>query len=137
MILTLERIAEACGGTLEGNPAQRCTGVSTDTRTLREGMLFVALRGEKFDAHDFLADAVAHGATAVLVAKPPAPGLDAASIVVPDTLQALGDLARAARAGFDGPVVAITGSNGRPPPRSCAPTSWRRPACRSAARAAT
>jgi UDP-N-acetylmuramoyl-tripeptide--D-alanyl-D-alanine ligase len=113
LILTLDRVAEACGGALDGNPAQRCTGVSTDTRTLREGMLFVALRGEKFDAHDFLADAVAAGATALLVAKPPPAGIGAASIVVRDTLAALGDLARAARAGFTGPVVAITGSNGK------------------------
>lgn len=92
------------------------TSVSTDTRTLAQGSLFVALAGERFDAHEFLKDAVARGASGALVKEgkklPPVPR-DFGLFAVPDTLAGLGALARFHRARFKIPVGAITGSNGK------------------------
>jgi len=87
-------------------------GVTTDSRAVAPGNLFVALRGERFDAHDFL-DAVAGlGAAAVVVERVPA-GLSIPAIVVPDTRVALGQIARHWRGQFNVPVIAVTGSNGK------------------------
>lgn len=86
--------------------------VSADTRSVQPGDLFVALRGERFDAHDFVRDAVAKGAAAVLVSRPFA-GLGVPVIEVPDTLAALGALGRYRRRAWNGPVVAVAGSNGK------------------------
>jgi UDP-N-acetylmuramoyl-tripeptide--D-alanyl-D-alanine ligase len=89
----------------------RFVGVVTDSRAVRDGVLFVALAGERFDAHDFAAEAAAGGAAALVVSRPveaPVPRL-----LVPDTLQALQALARHHRERFDIPVVGLTGSNGK------------------------
>jgi UDP-N-acetylmuramoyl-tripeptide--D-alanyl-D-alanine ligase len=97
---------------LVGDGATPLARVHTDTRTLQAGDLFVALRGERFDAHDFLAQARASGAVAALAER----GLQAAGlpgIEVPDSLQALGHLAAAWRAQFSLPFIAVTGSNGK------------------------
>ncbi|HCZ49267.1 MAG TPA: UDP-N-acetylmuramoyl-tripeptide--D-alanyl-D-alanine ligase [Gammaproteobacteria bacterium] len=84
--------------------------VSTDTRTLRAGELFVALEGPRFDGHDYLEAAAAAGAAGALVrrAHPALPSLEVA-----DTLSALAQLAAAWRSRFDLPVVAVTGSSGK------------------------
>jgi UDP-N-acetylmuramoyl-tripeptide--D-alanyl-D-alanine ligase len=89
------------------------TSISTDTRSVPNGALFVALAGERFDAHDFLPAAAAAGAAAAVVraGTPPVPGLPL--LEVPDTLRAFGALARARRAKITGPVIAITGTNGK------------------------
>jgi len=91
------------------------TGISTDTRHLTPGTLFLALKGERFDAHDFLRDAKARGATAAVVRRgtPPVDGFP--FFEVSDTLVALGALARARRRGLPSgrPVIAITGSSGK------------------------
>ena len=89
------------------------TGVSTDTRSLKAGELFVALKGERFDAHDYLSDArwADVGAVVVRHGTPRWPGFD--WFEVDDTLEALGALARYRRAAFQGPVVAITGTTGK------------------------
>jgi len=89
------------------------TGVCTDTRAMRAGELFVALKGETFDAHDFLGDARLAEVGAVVVRKgtPRWPGFD--WFEVDDTLVALGQLARLRRDRFSGPVVAVTGTNGK------------------------
>jgi UDP-N-acetylmuramoyl-tripeptide--D-alanyl-D-alanine ligase len=97
---------------LVGNGQLELARVHTDTRTLQNGDLFVALKGERFDAHDFLPQAQAAGAVAAIASH----GLEAAGmagIEVPDTLLALGALARAWRAQFDLPLIAVTGSNGK------------------------
>jgi len=88
-------------------------GVSTDTRTLREGDLYVALAGEHFDGHDFLSDARMAGIFGAVVrhGTPLWTGFD--WYEVSDTLVAYGQLARARRDAFDGKVVAITGTNGK------------------------
>jgi UDP-N-acetylmuramoyl-tripeptide--D-alanyl-D-alanine ligase len=103
------------GRLLAGSPELRFTGVSTDTRGQLAGRLFVALRGERHDAHAFLAQALAGGAAGLLIARPEAlpEGAQAAVIAVADTTRALGALAAGHRSGFRGPLVAITGSNGK------------------------
>src|SRR5712671_910240 len=89
--------------------------ISTDTRHLAPDTLFIALKGEKFDAHDFLDQAKAGGATAAVVRRYTPPVADLPFFEVDDTLAALGLLARARRRMFaEGtPVVAITGSSGK------------------------
>jgi UDP-N-acetylmuramoyl-tripeptide--D-alanyl-D-alanine ligase len=89
------------------------TTTCTDTRTLEAGCLFIALQGERFDAHDFLGDARLAEVGAVIVRKhtPRWPGFD--WFEVDDTLAAYGMLARFRRDKFGGPVVAVTGTNGK------------------------
>jgi UDP-N-acetylmuramoyl-tripeptide--D-alanyl-D-alanine ligase len=112
---TLRRAAEAIQPLAKINlPSddRPLTRVSTDTRTVQRGDLFVALKGESFDAHDFVRDAVAKGASAVVVARPFAE-LGVPVLEVPDTLAALGALGRYRRRAWNGPVVAVAGSNGK------------------------
>jgi UDP-N-acetylmuramoyl-tripeptide--D-alanyl-D-alanine ligase len=90
-------------------------GVSTDTRTVSAGSCFVALKGERFDGHDFLAEAARAGAACAVVAESRAASGPAALplLAVPDTLAALGALARWHRRRFRIPLVAVTGSTGK------------------------
>jgi UDP-N-acetylmuramoyl-tripeptide--D-alanyl-D-alanine ligase len=108
------RLSTAAGWTravLHGADAD-FRGVSTDSRTLAAGQLFVALRGERHDGHAHVAEAARRGAAGVVVERPQADaGLP--QLVVHDSLAALGDLARHWRRGLRARVVAITGSNGK------------------------
>jgi UDP-N-acetylmuramoyl-tripeptide--D-alanyl-D-alanine ligase len=100
------------GSVLIGDPATLIRRVHSDTRTLQPGDLFVALRGERFDAHDFLPQAKAAGAVALLAER----GIEAAGLPglqVPDALVALQTLAQRWRAGLMLPLIAVTGSNGK------------------------
>lgn len=113
---TLAQIAAATQGRIlgEGEIAELAVdGLTTDTRAVTAGQLFVALAGERFDAHDFLADALAGGARALLVSDATRlpPGIPA--VLVQDTRLALGQLAAAWRAQFALPLIAVTGSNGK------------------------
>lgn len=99
-------------GVLHGRGDERCDGVCTDSRSLDAGQLFVALRGEQFDAHEFVAQAAVRGAAAVMVERPVA-GLRKPVLRVPDTRRALGELARGWRRRFDPVLIAVTGSNGK------------------------
>ncbi len=113
---TAMEITEAVSGRLlRGRPGMTVSGVSTDTRTLEGGALYVPLVGPNFDGHDFLGDALAGGAAGALVARGRNMPLaeEAFAVEVDDTLYALGELARYHRARFDLPVVAVTGSNGK------------------------
>ncbi|HEY8152635.1 MAG TPA: UDP-N-acetylmuramoyl-tripeptide--D-alanyl-D-alanine ligase [Myxococcota bacterium] len=106
------------GGLLrQGSPASEFTGVSIDTRTLAAGELFVAIAGPNHDAHGFLAKAAAAGAGGLAIlrgrALPAELKPELPVIEVADTTKALGALAAGHRARFRGPVVAITGSNGK------------------------
>ena len=94
-------------------PETAFTGVSTDTRSVRPGELFVALEGERFDGHRFLDQAVQAGARGAVVRRPTHPVSGLVLFEVPNTLVALGDLARARRRELAGPVAAVTGSNGK------------------------
>jgi UDP-N-acetylmuramoyl-tripeptide--D-alanyl-D-alanine ligase len=87
-------------------------GVTTDSRSVAVGNLFIALRGERFDAHDFLSEVAAKGAAAVVVEQVPE-GLTVPALVVPDTRIALGEIARHWRQQFCLPVIGVTGSNGK------------------------
>jgi UDP-N-acetylmuramoyl-tripeptide--D-alanyl-D-alanine ligase len=110
MKLKLSDIATWVGGRVVGN-GNFVAGVSTDTRTIGPGSLFVALKGERYDAHEFVATARERGATAALVER--VVDADMPQIVVANTEIALGELARAVRAERDARIVGITGSNGK------------------------
>jgi UDP-N-acetylmuramoyl-tripeptide--D-alanyl-D-alanine ligase len=100
------------GSTLVGDGATELARVHSDTRTLRAGDLFVALKGERFDAHDLLGEATAKGAAAALAER----GLAEAAlpgVQVPDSQAALEALAHAWRAHHHLPLIAVTGSNGK------------------------
>lgn len=86
--------------------------VSTDTRTVGEGSLFVALKGENFDAHDFLSDVSGKGVAAVVAERLP-DGFSLPALLVKDSRLALGEMARHWRSRFDLPVIGVTGSNGK------------------------
>jgi len=105
------------GSVLVGDGATPVLRVHSDSRSLQPGDLFVALRGERFDAHDYLPQARAAGAAAALAERGLGPdGAGAAGLpglLVPDTLLALQQLATAWRARLDLPLIAITGSNGK------------------------
>lgn len=109
---TLERIAAALGGGPGGQSPVRT--ISTDTRTISHGDLFVALKGETFDGHDHLAAAVERGAVALVVSTvPPGGALGVPVYQVPDTLVALGQLASYWRRAWGKPVIGVAGSNGK------------------------
>jgi len=108
--LTLAGLARCAEGRLVGED-RAVDGISTDSRSLRAGQLFVALRGDRFDGHEFASAAAARGAGGLLVERPLP--IDLPQVLVPDTLQALTACARAQRRRFRHPVVAVTGSNGK------------------------
>src|SRR5215207_8472491 len=109
---TLDRVADALGDGPRG-PTELAR-IATDTRSVSVGDCFVALKGEKFDAHDFLADAVKKGASTVVVHDATrAAGLGVPAFVVEDTTRALGRLARYRRRVWGRPVVGVVGTNGK------------------------
>ncbi len=105
-------VRNALGLESAGKP-QTYSGISTDTRAIQPGALFVALQGERFDGHDHLKAAATAGATGAVVRQGtlPVPGL--VLFEVPDPLSAFGLLARARRRTLRGPVIAVTGTNGK------------------------
>ena len=107
--LKLSEIAAMTGGELHGEDRD-VMSVSTDSRTVESDQLFIALAGERFDAHDFVA-AIEHQAAAAFVHRKI--DCDLPQIVVKDTLKALGDFAQAWRKQFKKPLVGLTGSNGK------------------------
>ena len=109
--LYLSKIAPILGAVLLGQDV-KFIGCSTDTRQLKQGSLYIALRGERFDGHDFVMAAQQQGASAIVVEHPIA-SCDLPMLQVANTRKALGDLARLWRQNFDLPVVAVTGSNGK------------------------
>ncbi|MBA3340927.1 MAG: UDP-N-acetylmuramoyl-tripeptide--D-alanyl-D-alanine ligase [Gemmatimonadaceae bacterium] len=113
---TLDRVADALSETSMALPrgGTALAGVSTDTRSIAPGQLFVALKGERFDGHDHLSEAVAKGAAGVVVSRPTAlEALNVPVLEVPDTLVALGSLAGYWRQAWRGTIVAVAGSNGK------------------------
>lgn len=108
--VVMDALGEAWSGS---SPQREYTGISTDTRTLPLGALFVAIAGDRFDGHAHLAAARDRGALGAVVRQGTAevPGL--VLYQVPDTVRALGQLARVRRREIRGPVIAITGTNGK------------------------
>ena len=132
--------AEVHSGKLRGNDT--IPHITTDTRKIAAGDLFIALRGENFDGADFAADALHKGAAAVLVNAPLSASVQkdlkkekGTVLIVPDTLKAYQEIAHAWRMKFDIPVVAITGSNGKTTTKdlTAAVLSGRGAVCRTAA----
>ena len=113
MGFSLARIREATGGEILSGTEVCSPRISIDSRSVQPGDLFIAIRGERFDGHDYIHQAVQAGAASVITSRrvdvPAGIGL----VVVADTLSALGDLARTHRRGFHLPVVAVTGSTGK------------------------
>ncbi|GJL81030.1 MAG: UDP-N-acetylmuramoyl-tripeptide--D-alanyl-D-alanine ligase [marine bacterium B5-7] len=108
--MTLATAAKAMNGRFTGID-RLFTSVSTDSRNLSADALYVALRGERFDGHDFIEPAIDGGAVGVVVDSEP--DMDLPAIVVDDTLIALQQLAQNWRSRFHGPLIAVTGSNGK------------------------
>lgn len=111
--MDVRTIAEITGGHLMQNGASvELQGFSTDSRKLQPGELFIPLRGDNFDGHDYMNQAIQNGAAACL-SEEMIGGLLVPVIKVNNTLKALGDLAAAMRRQFAGPVVGITGTSGK------------------------
>ena len=115
-LLSIETVIKATGGSLtQGDPRTPVTGVSTDSRSIKPGELFFALRGERFDGHHFVAEALQRGGQGAVVDQKCHGIADEtiAIVQVADTLQALGDLANLWRRQHPIPLIAIVGSNGK------------------------
>jgi UDP-N-acetylmuramoyl-tripeptide--D-alanyl-D-alanine ligase len=113
---TAAEVARALGVEAPAGQASAVySGVTTDTRTVAPGSLFVALKGERFDAHEFLAQALESGAAAAVVSHVPANAPEGLAlwVVADDTRSALGRLGRHRRRAFAGRVVGVAGSNGK------------------------
>ena len=110
--MTLGQAATVLGGELRGSDV-RFSDVCTDSRTLKSGDLFVALRGEQYDGHDFVAKAAAAGAVAALIERAHVRSAPLPVAAVEDTTVALGALAAHWRRQFHIPLVAVAGSNGK------------------------
>src|SRR2546430_375542 len=118
MMMTLQQAHQWIPGSrLQGDSATTAntaiSSVSTDSRTLQPGALLVALKGERFDAHDFLADAGLQQRVAAVIAEHLPAGFPKPALLVPNTLHALGALAAGWRSQFKLPLIAVTGSNGK------------------------
>ncbi|MEW6377278.1 MAG: UDP-N-acetylmuramoyl-tripeptide--D-alanyl-D-alanine ligase [Thermodesulfobacteriota bacterium] len=120
MILPIEEVLKATGGKLlQGERTGFFQGISTDSRTVVEGELFIALKGAHFDGHHYALEALEKKAGGVIIEDEKAGDIrwdgyrPKAVIAVEDTLRALGDIARDRRRKYQTPVVALTGSNGK------------------------
>lgn len=120
--LTAHDLQEVFGSHAVVPPYFASVGIATDTRTMEPGTLFVALRGERFDAHDHLYEAMVRGAAGLVIEERWVPMWNEtlgkefpkfARVVVPDTLVALGRLANFHRRRFSVPVIAVGGANGK------------------------
>ncbi|MFM2399002.1 MAG: UDP-N-acetylmuramoyl-tripeptide:D-alanyl-D-alanine ligase [Pseudomonadota bacterium] len=111
--------------TIAGDASARFMRVHTDTRTAQAGDLFVALKGERFDAHDFLPQLLEKRVAAAMVAPYAQIPDGLAAIVVPDPKRALGELARAWRKRFSPALVMVTGSNGKTTTKDMVATIFR------------
>lgn len=108
--LTLNQLSQAIKGELHG-PDDAFLGLSTDTRNLRAGLTFIALKGPNFDGHEFIQQAEQQGASSLIVSQKVSSSLP--QIQVDDTLEALGKVATCLRKQYHKPVIAITGSCGK------------------------
>lgn len=108
--LSLRALAVELGARYSG-PELTVAGVATDSRRVVDGDLYVALQGDRFDGHEFIAEVAANGAVAAIVSSPVQCALP--QLTVADTREALGLVARVNRRRFDGPLVGVTGSAGK------------------------
>lgn len=115
MFSIAEVLRATSGKLIRGEGPSFFKGISMDTRTIKRGEAFIAIKGDNFDGHDFIAQAVRKGASCVIKERRGrTPALKQPSVVeVADTIKALGDLARFNRDKYGIPVIAVTGSNGK------------------------
>lgn len=112
-ILNIEDIIKATNGKVIQREADSFIGISIDSRTIKQGELFIALKGARFDGHDFIKEALSRGSGA-LISSNLEKAIEGKTIIyVHDTLKALQDIAHFIRVRKDIPVIAITGSNGK------------------------
>ena len=116
-MFTINEIAAATGGRIVGSAAGEVTAVSTDSRSVAPGQLFVPLRGDRFDGHNFIQEVTEKGITVILAEDGwlkghPIPD-SITCIAVKNSLRGMGDLAAEWRRRFDIPVIGVTGSNGK------------------------
>ncbi|MDP2158224.1 MAG: UDP-N-acetylmuramoyl-tripeptide--D-alanyl-D-alanine ligase [Nitrospirota bacterium] len=112
-IVTVDEIVQATGGKVLCGKQEAFSGLSIDSRNIGSGELFIALRGQRFDGHDFVRDALQSGSGALVSVPPAEPGRQKTIIHVTNTLKALHDLARFRRLKRKIPVVSVTGTNGK------------------------
>lgn len=122
-MIQLKEILKATKGNSASGNNISFTGISTDTRTIKKGALYLALKGDNFDGHDFISEAFAKGAKGAVVSKPQTQNPKSQTnsniksskilIIVPDTLKALQDIAHYHRNKLKTKVVAVTGSSGK------------------------
>lgn len=116
-MFTINDIALATGGRIVGLASGEVTAVSTDSRSVAPGQLFVPLRGERFDGHSFIQEVAGKGVTAILAEEQWLKGHRVPDslicIAVKNSLRALGDLAAEWRRRFEIPIIGVTGSNGK------------------------
>jgi UDP-N-acetylmuramoyl-tripeptide--D-alanyl-D-alanine ligase len=114
---TVREISAAVNGVVLGSENSEVYGVSTDSRTIEPGELFIPLRGDRFDGHEYISGAFQRGVRVFLADRQRAAALElppeSTCVTVPDTLRALGELAAFHRNRFSLPVIGITGSNGK------------------------
>jgi UDP-N-acetylmuramoyl-tripeptide--D-alanyl-D-alanine ligase len=112
---TCDALVAAMKGRVRGTPAVAITGISIDSRTIKQGEAFFAIKGDRVDGHDYVAKALARGAGVAVVAEARLAEMpkDAPLFIVPDVLEALRMLARAARARSNAKIIAVTGSVGK------------------------
>ncbi len=114
MFSVSEIINATQGRLVQGTGRERVRDVSIDSRRVKKGEVFIAVKGEIFDGHDFLADVIARGVRVVVVHRPVKVSNDKVDVIlVQDTTRALGDVARFHRLRFKAPVIALTGSAGK------------------------
>lgn len=115
--ITLEDIFDLTGSVIYNPDAYKSvSSVSIDSRKIKKNSLFIAVKGEKFDGHNFINAAVKNGASAVMINKNSLKkinDLDVAVIAVPDTIKSLGDIAKVWRSKLSAKVIGLTGSNGK------------------------
>lgn len=112
-MLDIETILRVTRGKGEGVFKTQVTGVSINSRTIKEGDLFIAIKGDRFDGHDFIAQALKKKAGAILVSQKSKRDINVPVICVKDTTKALGDIAAFYRRQFNIPIIGITGSAGK------------------------
>ncbi|MCK4648131.1 UDP-N-acetylmuramoyl-tripeptide--D-alanyl-D-alanine ligase, partial [bacterium] len=113
--LKVSELVKAIGGRLiQGDLKKEISGISTDSRKIKKDELFIVLKGPRYDGQDFIPEALKKGACGILISQLPSINYQVPiTILVKDTLKALGQIARYYRKKFNLPVVAVTGSTGK------------------------